>query len=140
MTTLNLGCGTWNRHEHDINFDRDLRCNPTVCGNVEQLPFKENSIDTIKAYHILEHIPDIIGTLNECWRVLKYNGEMKICVPMFPSVGSVADPTHVRYFIPETFLYFTERGKLPGLTGLFSYVRCGSSKDNEQLFFDMKKL
>jgi SAM-dependent methyltransferase len=139
MDTLNIGCGTLNRERDDINLDYSLRCFPSVCAKAEQLPFKDESFSVVKAYHVLEHIPDIVSTINECWRVLKNGGTLKIGVPLFPSVGSVADPTHVRYFIPETFEYFTEKGKLGGLKHTFFSGRLGLSSDKSQIFVELGK-
>jgi ubiquinone/menaquinone biosynthesis C-methylase UbiE len=137
--TLNIGSGRKNMDVCDINLDISLECQPTVCGNAEKLPFKDNTFFDVKAYHVLEHIPNIVETMNECWRVLVDGGMLRTCVPMFPSVGSIADPTHIRYFIPETFEYFTEKGKLPGLKHTFKQERVGLSKDKAQLFVDMGK-
>jgi len=137
--TLNIGSGNLNTEKGDINLDVCMDVRPTVCARMESIPFKDSTFDCLKAYHILEHIPDIVTAMNECWRVLKKDGTLKTCVPLYPSVGAVADPTHVRYFIPETFEYFVKKGKLPGLKHTFTSCRVGVSQDQSQLFVDMTK-
>jgi len=112
---LNIGCGFNNRKFGDIDFDMNIKAEPDVCGNCEQLPFKDESFDSIKAVHVLEHVDDIVSVMDECWRVLKRNGTMQVHVPMFPHENAVADPTHKRFFVPMTFSYFTVKGRLTGL-------------------------
>jgi len=49
-----------------------------LCGCARYLPFQDNSIDRIIAFHVFPHIKGKILTLKECWRVLKPNGELAI--------------------------------------------------------------
>lgn len=116
---LNIGCGYLNRKEGEIGLDIDTACRPDICGDVQDLPFKDESFDSIIATHVLEHIPNIVKMVNECWRALKPNGKFNIRVPLFPTIGSIADPSHVRFFIVPTFDYFTVKGKLTGLKNIF---------------------
>ncbi len=104
-----------NREKGEIGLDTDFACKPDVCGDVQNLPFKDESFDSINAIHVLEHIPNIVKVMNEAWRVLKPDGQFNVRVPLFPTIGSISDPTHVRFFIVPTFDYFTVRGKLTGL-------------------------
>lgn len=77
------------------------------------LPFDNSSVDLIVADNILEHIPqnesfgedDYIFVMNECLRVLKIGGKMKIVVPYWSSMTSAKDPTHYRMFAEVTFSY-----------------------------------
>jgi len=130
---LNLCCGHLNRNKGEIGIDIDFTCKPDICGDAQNLPFKDESFESINAIHALEHIPNIVKAMNECWRVLKKNSEFNIAVPLFPTVGSIADPTHVRYFIPESFGYFCRKGALPGLNNIFSEGKLNVSKNNEIL-------
>lgn len=47
------------------------------------IPFPTDSVDRIYTSHMLEHIPfrDLLVFLNECYRVLKKDGELSVCVP-----------------------------------------------------------
>ncbi len=49
-----------------------------LCGCARYLPLQDNSIDLIIAFHVFPHINGKILTLQECWRVLKPNGELAI--------------------------------------------------------------
>lgn len=133
MKYINLGCGFLNRQKGEIGIDTNIACKPDVCGDIQNLPFKDESINTINAIHVLEHVKDIVKVMNECWRVLKAGGEFNISVPLFPTVGSIADPTHVRYFVPESFGYFCRKGALTGLNNLFTENKLNISKGNEIL-------
>ena len=105
-------------------------------------PFKDNSVDEISASHFLEHIParevehrdlsglsgtkstedELIGKdmlfafMDECHRIMKVDGWMHVVVPSGRSNRAFWDPTHRRFFMQETFLYFSaEWRKLNGL-------------------------
>ena len=109
--------------------DINPACNPDVLGSVEAIPFPDESFESLKAVHVLEHIENIVQAMDECHRVLKKNGRFHIRVPLFPTLGSIADPTHKRYFIPETFRYFTQEGALSGLKNIW---QLGSINTTEQ--------
>jgi predicted SAM-dependent methyltransferase len=98
-------------------------------------PFEDESVDEIHCSHFLEHVPsrevgelDISGAphheitkeargrwigqdmlfafMDECWRILKPEGWMHVIVPSGRSNRAFQDPTHRRFFVQETFLYF----------------------------------
>jgi SAM-dependent methyltransferase len=74
----------------------------------EPLPFPDNSIEEIAVENILEHLGDgLIPFLNECHRVLKADGVMWGNVPPFGTNGAVRDITHKRFFVKDSFDYFT---------------------------------
>ena len=119
MLNLNIGSGKDKLSEEFIRLDIDLSCKPNVCARAEALPFKNGVFDKVVASHVLEHIPDIVSTLNEVYRVLKWNGDFIVEVPEFPHWKAVVDPTHVRYFIQDTFKYFEGMNRLSGFKGSF---------------------
>ena len=139
---LNVGAGYLNRTKGEVAFDINFACKPDVCGDVQDLPFKNSSFDSIYASHCLEHIPNIVKTMNECWRVLKKDGKINIRVPLFPTTGSISDPSHVRYFIPATFDYFCYKGKLTGLKNTFKMEDIFISnltEDTQEIVCQMRK-
>lgn len=73
-----------------------------------QLPYGDDSVDEIRAFHFLEHIHNLFSLMNECHRVLKPGKTMDIIVPSAESPMAFEDPTHVRFFTGGTFHYFTE--------------------------------
>lgn len=83
------------------------------------IPAADNSVESVRASHVLEHIPagdERIFVFNEVWRVLVPGGTFQTITPMFFANGAlvgtwhaIADPTHVSYWAyPESFMYFCE--------------------------------
>lgn len=73
-------------------------------------PAADGAVDAIFASHVMEHIPagaDRITVMNEAWRVLRPGGTFEIRVPLFGTWEAVADPTHVSWWVPQSFAYFT---------------------------------
>jgi len=108
---LNLGCGD-HIEEGYINIDLNADCDLTLDLEDASLPFGDESVDTIYASHIFEHINNFIPLMNECHRVLKPKGQLNIQVPCYPSPQAFSDPTHVRYFTTESFKYWDKRNDL----------------------------
>ena len=103
---LNLGAGNKpliGYENYDINPKQGVK---RIDLETDKLPHEENSVDEILMEHTLEHIGNIKHVMNECHRVLKPGGQLMVEVPRFPHEDSVKDPTHVRFFVPETFKYF----------------------------------
>jgi SAM-dependent methyltransferase len=73
------------------------------------IPLLPNSVEAVRASHLVEHIPytDRIPMMNEVHRVLVPGGRFEIITPMFPSWQAIADPTHVSFWVQESFFYFT---------------------------------
>lgn len=73
-------------------------------------PAADNSIDAIRASHVMEHIPagePRIAVMNEAHRVLKPGGVFEIIVPLMVGTWhAIADPTHVSFWVKESFHYF----------------------------------
>lgn len=68
------------------------------------LPFPDDSIESIVSHHCLEHVGDgFLRLMDECYRVLKPGGILRIIVPLFPSRTAVEDPDHRRMFMTGTF-------------------------------------
>jgi len=89
----------------DINPKADIVCDLER----SELPFQNNEVNELRASHTLEHIENLIPLMNECWRILKKDGTFWIAVPKFPHTDAVRDPTHKRFFVKESFDYFTEK-------------------------------
>ena len=134
---LNIGAGMWNRQSEEVALDIDLSTAPDVRANVEKLPFKDKTCKIIRACHVLEHVNDIVATMNECERVLEEDGLMQIIVPHFPSTGAIADPTHKRFFLVDTFGYFIRPGALTGLRRTFEIIDLKKTK--EEIYAVLRK-
>ncbi len=49
----------------------------------ENLPFPTESFDAIISFDVFEHVADVLQSLNECYRVLKYGGKAFIAFPSY---------------------------------------------------------
>lgn len=71
-------------------------------------PAPDGVCASVHASHVLEHIPagpPRIAVLNEVWRVLRPGGALTIIVPHALTWQGIADPTHVSFWVPESFAY-----------------------------------
>ncbi len=109
MVEINLGAGR-KRLNRSIGLDavRTSACDVQVNLDGEALPFKSHSIDRVYAYHVLEHIRELPTMMEEIHRVCNKGGEVHIEVPYYTCVGAFGDPTHVRFFTYNTFLFWTQ--------------------------------
>ncbi len=114
---LNLGAG--NRIIGDaVNHDLvKHRPEIAVTWDLNKLPWPwpNNSFDQIVARSVFEHlVPDLVVTLDECWRILRPNGQIFLKLPYWNSDLSHDDPMHRWFFSLRSLDQFdpdTERGK-----------------------------
>jgi predicted SAM-dependent methyltransferase len=103
---LNVGCGT-NKMDGYINLDYNPQVNPDVRRDIERgLPWNDETFDEINCEQVLEHIHDIVFVMSEFWRVLRKGGKLRISVPLVTGKWAFIDPTHIRYFVPESFNFW----------------------------------
>lgn len=126
---LNLGCCDAPM-EGFTNVDIAPAPGVEVADLRERWPWSDDSVDFIRAYDIIEHLPDKIFTMNELWRVLRPGGQAEIAVPTTDGTGAWQDPTHVSFWNRRSFLYYEagnpyrERfARFYGITAKFRTVR-----------------
>lgn len=69
-------------------------------------PFKDNVFDEVVAIDVVEHIPNTVRVMEELHRVTRPAARLTIKVPHYKHSNAYKDPTHVRFFMEETFDYF----------------------------------
>jgi SAM-dependent methyltransferase len=107
LCVVDIGCGNHKQHAWAIGVDRHPYPAVNVITQIERgLPFADETADQVFAVHILEHVRDLLGVMNEIHRILKPGGVLHVMVPHWQDVNAVADPTHVRFFHPRTFKFF----------------------------------
>ena len=95
---INLGSGL-KRYDGFLNVDMDPLVEPDYLVDIRQakLPFDDNSIEEIKAHHILEHIGEpFIPLMKELYRICKPGAILDILAPHHQHENYYGDPTHVR--------------------------------------------
>jgi predicted SAM-dependent methyltransferase len=90
LKKLNLGCG--NRyHKAWTNVDFNLAADEILAHNLlKGIPFNSESFDVIYHSHLLEHFPKAYAPefLNECFRVLKPGGIIRVVVPDLEQIAA----------------------------------------------------
>lgn len=76
--------------------------------NLFPWPVESASYDLVFANHFLEHVTDVLKTLEEVHRILKPGGRFVTQVPYFRSVDAFGDPTHAHFFTSATLDYVSE--------------------------------
>jgi len=95
--SLNLGAG--NKHipgAYSLDY-------PEWDADKEPIPYSDNTISSIYAYHFLEHCKDPVKVLLECQRILIKGGIMNICVPYYTSQMQAHDLDHKHTFCEDTW-------------------------------------
>lgn len=106
---INIGCGeTWREYLQKYGYKGlDLKDfgQDFVCDVREGLPFKDMGVDYIHCQHFLEHLTydEAINFLNECWRVLSKDGELKIIVPHVTKSEGAFVLTHRSFYTEKAF-------------------------------------
>lgn len=116
MPILNLGCGNKIlKGPGVVNHDR-IKHRPEVncVWDLNDLPWpwEDNTFELVIACAVLEHLPmTLIQSMNECWRILKPGGRIRVKVPWCRSEQSYSDPTHYWQFSLRTFDFFDPNTK-----------------------------
>lgn len=117
---MNLGSGKDFRQDC-LNADIQAIKNPDWVLDITKVPWEETistrfgeikveqgMFDSIIANDVLEHIPDLVKAMTNCKDLLVESGEFHIHVPYDLSLGAWQDPTHVRAFNENSWLYYTD--------------------------------
>jgi hypothetical protein len=127
---LNLGCG--NKHIPDaVNLDVTADTSPDVVHDLNQRPwpFPDNSFEEVSASDVIEHLDDVIGSMEEIHRICQDKAVVKITVPHFSSGNAFTDPTHRHYFSFYSFHYVT------GEHDFSFYTRCRFRRKSIRMIF-----
>lgn len=106
---LNLACGL-RREDGYKGIDIIPGDAVDIVMDLESFPWdiKSESVEDMLCYHYIEHTKDLIKFMNECHRILKPGGVLRIIAPYYSSIRAWQDPTHTRSISEYTFLYFNE--------------------------------
>jgi glycosyltransferase involved in cell wall biosynthesis len=108
LRLLDLG-GAYNKQPAYESID--LHENADLVGDVFNIlnEIEDGSVGVIRAVDFIEHIPDKIKLMNECYRVLAHGGMFLSLTPSSDGRGAFMDPTHVAYWNENSFWYFTNK-------------------------------
>jgi len=144
---LNLGCG-YRPREGAINQDKfkhsqwvdvahDLNSTPW--------PWQDNTFNHVYMMDVLEHLQDVVKSLEEVHRILKTGGLFDLEVPGAHHQISFRDPTHLHFFTPESMDYFIPGKDMEKWYGFYSKMRWQMksitfSPEMENIYFVMEKI
>ncbi len=119
-TVLNLGSGNKPR-PGAVNVDVTNRTQPDMVHDLDVTPWPlpDDHFTEIHAYDVIEHLRDVVRTMEEIHRVSTPGARVFITVPHFSSANSFTDPTHRHHFSARSMLYFTDDHEL----GFYSSAR-----------------
>lgn len=106
---LDVGCGI-NKYPGSIGLDVNSRTRADVVANLDHFPypFRANSFREVRASHVIEHVADVIRTLEEFHRLLEPGGRVVIVTPHYTDFSSFCDPTHRWHLNSFSLRYFGE--------------------------------
>jgi ubiquinone/menaquinone biosynthesis C-methylase UbiE len=119
---LQLGCGgnileDWENHDEDVDITKPL-------------PFEDQTYDYIMMEHVLEHIsgPESLRCLQECFRILRKGGKIRICVPVLDHLSTSAAIDIVVNHGHKVVMSYGILGQLLGLAG-FQFIHRSDRKE-----------
>ena len=118
---LDVGCGI-NKYPGAIGLDNNAATRADVLADLDRFPypFKSNSFDGLRAIHVIEHVTDVIKTMEEFHRLVRPGGRVHIETPHYTDYSSFCDPTHKHHLNSFSFRYF---GENHGGFGYYSKAR-----------------
>jgi len=107
MRILDVGCGI-NKKPGSIGIDRNPRSRADVIVDVDRFPypFRDSSFDALQAVHVIEHVSDVVRTMEEFHRLVRPGGEVYLATPHYTDFSSFCDPTHKWHLNSFSLRYF----------------------------------
>ena len=92
-----------------VNLDITTATDPDVVWDLSKRPwpFEDASIREVFAFDVIEHLDDVLGTMEEIHRICLPGARVHISVPHFSSRNAYTDPTHRRFFGIGSMEYFS---------------------------------
>ncbi len=109
MRILDVGCGI-KKAPGAVGIDRNPDSAADVLCELDRFPypFADRSFDSLIATHVIEHVSDVIRTMEEFHRLVRPGGRVRIVTPHYTDFSSFCDPTHRWHLNSFSFRYFGE--------------------------------
>ena len=107
MRILDVGCGI-NKLPGSIGIDKNPKTRADVLVDLDHTPypFRDSSFDGLQAIHVIEHVGDVMASMQEWHRVVRAGGEVFIVTPHYTDFASFCDPTHKWHLNSFSLRYF----------------------------------
>lgn len=104
---LVLGCGE-RKYPGAIHVDvlDNVGADDVLDLNRRPWPYRDGQFREVVAEDVLEHLDDLIPTMEEIHRVLATGGTLWVTTPHWQHPNSWHDPTHKHHFTEKSFDYF----------------------------------
>lgn len=104
---LDVGCGI-NKLPGSLGIDRNARSRADVLCDLDHFPypFRDSSFDGLQAIHVIEHVGDVLKTMEEFHRLVRPGGRVFLATPHYTDFSSFCDPTHRWHLNSFSFRYF----------------------------------
>ena len=95
------------------SLDYAVEHEPDIVGDIQGLPFKDESVDAIICKAVLEHVPEPQEAVKEMYRVLKKKGKIFAYVPfLFPYHGGELSGDYFRFTKDGVKYMFRDFGQI----------------------------
>ncbi len=93
-----------------IGVDRNPDANADVLCDLDRFPypFADGAFDRLEAVHVIEHVTDVMRTMQEFHRLVRPGGRVHLVTPHYTDFSSFCDPTHRWHLNSYSFRYFGE--------------------------------
>ena len=108
--TLDVGCGI-RKYPGSIGIDLNPATAADLICDLDRFPypFADRTFDHLRAIHVIEHLTDVIRTMEEFHRLVKPGGTIRIETPHYTDYSSFCDPTHKHHLNSFSFRYFGDK-------------------------------
>lgn len=133
---LDVGCGDARDPRATDGIDIRSYPNVTVVHDLERVPWPipPDTFDRVILRDVIEHLDNVVATMEELHRICKPGGRIEIWTPHYSHPNSYHDPTHKHHFSFGTFDYFTGDRAYP------RYLNCEFRMVEKRLIFDKHEL
>jgi SAM-dependent methyltransferase len=107
VRVLDVGCGI-NKYPGSIGIDNKAATRADVLCDLDRTPypFRSGSFDHIRVIHVIEHVSNVIGAMEEFHRLGRPGARVLVVTPHYTDFSSFCDPTHRWHLNSYSFRYF----------------------------------
>lgn len=107
MRILDVGCGI-RKYPGSLGIDNNPASKADVLCDLDHppYPFRDSSFDEIRVIHVIEHVSNVIGAMEEFHRLARPGGKIVLATPHYTDFSSFCDPTHRWHLNSYSFRYF----------------------------------
>src|SRR3989338_5123912 len=136
MEILDVGCGDARDSRATCGIDVRAYHGVNVVHDLERFPWplSENRFDRGILRDVMEHLSDVVRTMEELHRICAPGGRIEIWTPHYSPPNSFHDTTHKHHFSFGSFDYFTGDRAYP------RYLNCQFRMAEKRLIFDRHEL